>query len=363
MKKNIFYKIVCFVFIVGLSFGVKAQEKISKQLKEVHSLTNRGELFIDNKYGDIIINGWEKDSIYIVIDIEASGKDKTTAQELLSRIKPNILITEKVVSVESEVLEKEASLFSKYFSKIDPFTNEAANAKVNYTIHLPVYAEIELFNKYGDVLLSDWKGKLSATVEHGDLRLLDNIENSNLSINHGRLKAKSLNKAKIIARNGDIDISKSNGLRLDASGSEVKIGNATSLELYSNKDEIEVDSLSNIYGTAKYSTIVLNSVEEKINLNLEIAELKILGFTNLFPVLAIEEFSSEIYINVSGISFDLAAKLEQGVLRIPTTMKDLNTNIIDKKDKIRIINATYGTKGKGTFSFTGTKGVIILREL
>ena len=363
MKKNMFYKILCIVFITSLPFGAKAQEKISKQLKEEHSLTNMGELFLDNKYGDIIINGWEKDSINIIIDIEANGKDRATAQELLSRIKPSILITEKLISVKSEVLEKEASLFNKYFSKIDPFTNEAANAKVNYTIYLPVRAEIELFNRYGDVLLSDWNGRLKATVEHGDLRLLDNIENPDLSISHGKLKAKSLVGAKIIASNGDIDINISDGLRLDTNGSEIKIGNATSLELYSNKDEIEVDSLSSIFGTVKYSTVVLNSVEEKVNLNLNIAELKILKFTKLFPVLAIEEFSSEIYINVSEISFDLAAKLEQGVLRIPTSMKDVNTNMIDKKDKIRIINATYGTKGKGTFSFTGTKGVIILREL
>lgn len=363
MGKNIFYKIICIVSIVGLSFGANAQEKISKQLNEIHPLTSMGELFLDNKYGDVIINGWSKDSIHIVIDIEARGRDKGTAQELLNRIKPTILVTQKLVSIESTITEREASFFNKYFNKIDPFTNEAANAKVNYTIYLPKRAEVELHNKYGDVLFTDWNGHLKASVEHGDLRLLDEIENANLSVKHGKLKARSLIGAKIIAVNGDVDINQSNQLRLDATGSEIKLGTVTSLELYSNKDEIEIDSLKSVFGTIKYSTLILNNIDEKVNLNMNLAELKILKFNTLFPILTIDQLSSEIYINVSGVSFDLAAKLEQGVLRIPTTMKDVNTNIIDKKDKIRIINATYGTKGKGTLSFTGKKGVIILKEL
>ena len=358
-----FYKILVIMFITMTPFGIKAQEKISKRLNERHRLTSMGELYLDNKYGDVIINGWNKDSIHIIIDIEAKGKDAQTAQELLSRIKPSIFITEKLVTVKSEILEKEAGLLKKYFSKIDPFTDEEANAKVNYTIYLPEKAEVELYNKYGDVLFSEWNGRLQATVEHGDLRLLDEIENSDLTIKHGKLKAKSLIGAKITANNGDIDISKSDRLRLDSSGSEIKLGSATSFELYSNKDEIEVDSLKSVFGNAKYSTIILNSVDDKLNLSMDLAELKILGFVTPFPILTIEQLSSEIYINVSGLSFDLSAKLEQGVLRIPANMKDVNTNIIDNKNKIRIINATYGTKGKGAFSFTGTKGVIILREL
>ena len=64
---------------------------------ELEYLTNEGALSLDNKYGNIYINGWDKDSIAIVIKIEAKGRNVSKAQALLDRVNPNNTFKNKLI--------------------------------------------------------------------------------------------------------------------------------------------------------------------------------------------------------------------------------------------------------------------------
>lgn len=363
MMANSFYKTIIYGVLVLLSYSVQGQNKLSKEIKETHPLANDGALYLENKYGDIYINGWDKDEIEIIVNIEANGKNTDKAKELLSLINSNIVVTNKQVIVKSEISKKKPGFFNKYLGKIDPFKNEKANTVINYTISLPKSVEMEIVNKYGDVIISDWNGKLKTNVEHGDLRILDSVTNSNLSIKYGKLRANTLFKTSILAKDASISINNSNNLKLDSNGSEITIDVIGSLELNSNKDTIEVDQLNTVFGTVKYSTIVFNNVSESVNLELNLAELRLLKFNTEHPKVTINQKSSEVYINISDTNFKFNANLEQGVLRIPKSMYGIDSEVIDEKNKIRRITASYKNEGRGTFSFRGLKGVIILKEL
>ncbi|OUS01625.1 hypothetical protein A9Q86_07590 [Flavobacteriales bacterium 33_180_T64] len=363
MKANSFYKTIAYGVLVLLSWSVQGQEKLSKEIKKTYPLSNEGALFLENKYGDVYINGWDKDFIEITVNIEAKGKNTDKTKELLNLINSRIVATDKQVIVKSEISNKNPGFFNKYIHKIDPFKNEKTNTEINYTIYLPKSAEIELLNKYGDVIISDWNGKLKANVEHGDLRITDSITNSNVSVKYGKLRANSLYKATIIAKDASVSINHSNSLKLDSNGSEITLGGVDNLELNSNKDTIEIDQLKNTHGTAKYSTITCNTISNSINLELNLTELRLLKFLNAYPRVTINQKSSEVYINISETNFNFDANLEQGVLRIPKTLFNINSEVIDKKNKIRHITASYGEGNTGFFIMNGIKGIIILKEL
>jgi len=358
-----FYKTAVYILLVLLSYNAFGQSKISKEIKQTHALSSNGSLSIDNKYGSIFIYGWEKNEIQITVNIEAQRREMSAAKELLDRINPNIVATHKQVIIKSEIAEKTTSLFNRYFNKIDPFKNEKASTAINYEIYLPINAAIEISNKYGDIIISDWNGKLTAKVEHGDIRLTDSITNSNLTINYGKIRANTLNKSHIVAKDASVSISNANTLKLDSHGTEIMLGKINKLELYSNKDTIEIEELNTIFGTVKYSNIVIDNINHKINLDLNLAELKLMKLSSSSPFVDINQKSSEVYMNISDTNFDFNAKLEQGVLRIPKTMKNISSDVIDEKNKIRNIKATYGENKKGYVSFTGIKGIIFLKEL
>ena len=365
MTENLFYKKIIYITLILISNNILAQKKLNKEIKETHTLINEGALFLDNKYGDVYINGWDKNIIEIVVNVEVEGKNIEKAKALLSRINPEITATNKKVLVKSKILKKETNLFNKYINKTDRFNVEKIKTSINYIVSLPKDAEVEILNKYGDVIISDWNGKLKVDVEHGDIRIMDSITHSKLSIKYGVLKAQTLYDSSVILKGATFYGYNSNTLKIDSNGSEINLENINSLELYSSKDKIEVGQLNTSFGTIKYSTILINNLNKKVNFNINLAELKIKKLNSIEPIININQESSEVYINISNTSFNFSAQLEQGVLRMPKTMKNVNSNLLDNKNKIRHINAIYGNRNnrKGTFVLTGLKGIIILKEL
>ncbi|WP_298893612.1 hypothetical protein [uncultured Psychroserpens sp.] len=362
MMANLFYKNLVRCFIIVFSFSAVGQNKATKEIKSTHEFFSNGTLSLENKYGNVFIYGWDKESIDITVSIETQRKTQDDAKELLNRITSNITATNKQVIIRSEIEKKGKGFLNKYLSKIDPFKNDKTSTSINYTIYLPKSAAIEINNKYGDLIITDWDGKLDANVEHGDIRTIESISNSSISIKYGKLKARTLVQSKIESKDATINIDTSENLKINSVGSEIELDKIEQLELHSNKDNIEINTLNNGFGTIKYATVVINNLT-KANLELYLAELRILNLATHTPSLNINQEISDVYINITNTNFDFSAQLEQGVLRIPKTMKNINSSMIDNKNKIRNIIATYGDGQKGTFVFTGLKGIIILKEL
>ena len=66
---SISYKNIVLGLALIIGFSIQAQERVSKIIEETYAMSNTNTLNLDHKYGDININGWEKDSIAIVVNI------------------------------------------------------------------------------------------------------------------------------------------------------------------------------------------------------------------------------------------------------------------------------------------------------
>lgn len=359
---NTSYNIYMLFFTLMVSTVMSSQKTLSKNINKTFDLTNTGELFLDNKYGDIIINGWEKDEIKISIKIEANNKKNDTPKELLDRIKPNFRVANNHINIVSEITERNTSIFSKYFKKANPFDLDKNNISINYTINLPTNATIEIINKFGDIILNDWTGKLKTTLKHGDIWITESIDNAEIDIKYGKLKTKSISSASITIKNGNIELDEAKYLNLKSNGSNIRINKVDKLDFISNKDDATFNYIHNIYGNLKFSSILIKELNKKINLTTKITDVDILKINQPNTSIKLNQTSSNININIEGLSFDFDATLEQGTLKLPKSFKNIETNMTDERNKIREIKASYGTTKSGSFSLTGKKGTITLIE-
>lgn len=340
-----------------------AQEKVSKTISETFELTNVGELQLDNKYGNITIHGWSKNNISVTVDITTAHKKRENAQDLLDRIEPKIKTMSDFVAISSEIAEKNKGFFAEYFNKANPFDFDRSNVQINYTIYLPANAVVDIKNKFGDVILEDWTGKLKIDVQHGDIWINKNLKNADITLKYGKLKAKNINFGSINLKNGSLSLGKSKDLRLTSSGSVMDFEEISSLEIYSSKDEITIDEVGAIYGELEFSNVELANVDDEIDLMMKIAEFKVLTVHSADAKIKIQQQSSEIVLNVHDFSFQFNATLEEGLLRLPKSFENVETKMLDKGKRIREIKATYGNSRQGSVSITGEKGVILLKEL
>jgi len=341
-----FYKTFLGVLLCILSYQTAVgQHKRTKEIRETHAFTNESKLYLENKYGNIFVSGWDKNSIEIVVDIEAESKTAAKAEKLLNRVKTSIIVADTEVKVTSVIADKESSLLGRYIKKIDPFKNEKTT--INYTIYLPKRAILEAYNKYGNIIISDWNGRLKADLEHGDMQLSTALINANLTIKFGKLSVLSLQESHIVSKDAAIEIHHGTKIKIDSDGSEMTLNNMEKLQLNSNKDNINILKMNGISGTLKYSKTYLKNLGGKTQLNLDNGELRILKHLTSSPDITINQKESEVYINISETNITFNAKLEQGVLRIPKTMNNIESEVIDRKDKIRRISASYGAENQG----------------
>lgn len=359
---NIYYKNTLLLALLLVSLSMFSQTILKNKIEKTFKMTNAGELFIDNKYGDVTINGWDENSISIIIDIQVSNKKAENAKSLLERIRPNIKTTNNYINIVSEISEKNTSFFSRYFNKVNPFDFDKSDVDIHYTINLPINAEVDVTNKFGDVILDNWTGKLKANVQHGDLWINKSIANANIEIKYGKLRAKSITYASLNFKNGTINAEEFENLLLTSSGTNIDIEAINNLELDSSKDDITINTIGKLDGELNFTNMQVNTLKSHINLIMKVSEFRANTITQPDAYISINQESSDINLSIENLSFKFKATLEQGVLRLPKTCKNVNTTMIDKGKRIRDIMATYGKSQKGHITFIGKKGIITLKE-
>lgn len=354
--------LLCALALVLVQSAV-AQEQVSKKISKTYAMTDAGELHLENKYGNINLNGWEKDEVSVSIAIRVSHRKRENAEDLLKRISPVIRDSDNYVFIGYEIAEKSSGFFGNLFDKANPFDFDRSNIQIDYTVYMPAKAELKLTNAFGDVIIEDWAGKLKADVEHGNLWINENLNRVDIDVKYGKLRAKSIDYGTISLKNGGFDMDNAKSLKVTSSGTDIKIDKVTSLELFSNKDEVTLEEVGTLYGTLKFTTIELTRLAKDVDLTMKIADFRVAEILDPNADIAIDQESSEISLNITDFSHRFDATLEEGLARLPKSFENVDSRMIDKGKRIREITATYGKSLSGQISITGKKGAILLKEL
>ncbi len=363
MKMNICYNILICVLAIFFSLHVRAQELASKKVTKSVDFIGMNTLQIDNKHGDITINGWPKNNVQIEINITVERKEKNKAEELLSRIKPLISKSQGTLKIKSDIEEKSASILSRLWVKNEISNTEKSNLKIDYTIYAPINSELNISNQFGDFILNDWNGKLNASIEHGNIWINEEIKQAIIQMKFAKMKAQNIKSASLTLNNSETNLYSSEKLNINSNGSTIKIHEAKIIIISSNKDNIDVKHLQQIQGESRFSNITIKELSSKIDLSTVITDLKIEHITETNPEIKISQKSSDIQIQISGLHFDFTAQLEEGLLRIPKSFKNVKSNMISTLNRLRNIEGLYQNKGpKGTIQIFGKKGIITLKE-
>ncbi|MDT0621457.1 hypothetical protein [Croceitalea vernalis] len=351
--------IVLVLFSVQLAIG---QESLSKTVEKTFPLTDTGSLQLENKYGSINLTGWDKNEVSIKISIKVNHKKKDNAKDLLKRVNPNFKSSSDNVFVVSEIDNRNTGWFADLFNNANPIDSDRSHVQIDYEVFLPKEIKLKVTNRFGDVIIDGWSGQLNALIEHGDLWLGENLSKADIILKFGKLRAKDMDYASLNLKNGELEMNNSKSLRLNSSGTEINMNSVNSLELYSNKDDILADEIGTIYGDLKFSTMEIKSLSKDVDLSMKIADFRISKILEPATEISIEQESSEVILVVTDFSHVFKATLEQGVVRLPKSFENVNSNILDKGRKLREIEATYGDEKMGSIVINGLKGIITLQE-
>jgi hypothetical protein len=291
-----------------------ARDESSKVITKEFTVNPDAKLLLDNKFGQIHCNNWDKNLVSVEIKITVGASNQAKADKLLEQINIVSEGTPSYVQIRT-VLDKEFSGNSKLI--------------INYENNMPASINLNLTNKFGDVFLNELSGKGNFNVSYGNVEInkLLNADNV-ININFGKGDIQSVSGAMVTLKYSDLKIEYAGSLFVSSKFSNLEGNKVVSLSLSFEGGKVDIENSSSVTGTSKFTDLSFNSIDKKIDIDLQYGNCDVDHMSNDFTLISIRNKYGNVSINLpSGTSYTLDAELKFCDLDFPENQADLTQKI------------------------------------
>ena len=321
--KNLFYKKTGLIFLVILiSLSQLIAQEATKRISKSFNINSTTKIEIKNKFGNVIINKWDKNVLDLKVKIEAKGKSDSKTQKILDAIEIDISdrISSGQLSIETEI----GSISGN------------SSFSVHYEISMPNTNPLNLSNSFGNVYMGSYKGNLDVDVKYGQLMAEDLDKASiRLDFSNSKCEIETLKSGKLDLRYSKMAIEDMGDVEISGQFSDLEIENAGSIELDGKYGNIEIENIKSLKGNLQFAGLDIENLEESIILEARHGDgINIDQVSNGFKSIDIEgQFSSIDITMESGAKARLQFDLQFGNLKahgeginFTKVIKDHNTS-------------------------------------
>jgi hypothetical protein len=245
--------IVCFLPTCLTAEHIK--ETFTKKITEEFNIKSNGETSISNKYGPIVLNHWDKNTVKISVQIEVKASTKREANILFDGIKIEFSNSESNVSASTVIEFKNSNnniqSLGDFLSSF--FSNKLYNEfKINYEVWMPHENNVNITLKYGDLTGQNIGGDANIDVKYGNFTLNEVKGNTTILLGYGNgtlVKTKNLSAEVKYSNLKAEEVLKSN-----LEYATVTMKQAKDLTIQSGYDTYKIGGVERLDIEAKYGT-------------------------------------------------------------------------------------------------------------
>ena len=321
--RRLFYRKtgLIFIFILISLLQLFAQEA-TKRISKSYDINSDTKIEIKNKYGNVIINKWDKNVLDLKVKIEAKGKSDSKTQKILDAIE--IDITDRISSGQLSIETEIGSISGN------------SSFSVHYEISMPNTNPLNLSNSFGNVYMGSYKGNLDVKVKYGQL-MAEDLDDASIRVEFSSAKCEieTLKSGKLDLRYSKMAIEDMGAVEISGQFSDLEIENAGSIELDGRYGNIEIENIKSLKGNIQFAGLDIEHLEESIMLETRHGDgINIDQVSNGFKEIDIEgQFSSIDITMESGSTAQLQFDLQFGNLKahgeginFTKVIKDHNTS-------------------------------------
>lgn len=352
---------VCFVMALMLQqvTGQVYERKRSEQ--KAFRVFDETSLEIENKYGNIHLFPWEKDSVMIRVEINVKANKEQKADKIFDYIDIEVSSTKYYIVAKTNFRQSEGSLWTELSDLASALFNSGNKAQVDYFVYLPGEIELKISNKFGNIYTTDHNGKTDIELSNGDLKANDLTGALKIDLNFGNADIHSVRAAEIKAGYSEMHIGNAAGLIIESKSSEVHIGKADVIKLESRRDKYFINEASEINMKSSFSYITSELLTSRFESTTDYGEVNIKLPETDFEKIQITSRYTDISIGTNaGSGCDLVINHSKNTaLDLPSDMKGPGTEqVSDREDKYITrgrIGAESETRGKIDISIINGK--------
>jgi len=286
-----------FLTITTATIVAEGQERVAKTYQKEFTLTDNSSIYLENRFGQMNIENWDKNSISITIEIKVDYPEGDKATRLLKGI--NIEFTQ--VGNDINATTKIEEDFMKTWGR--NFDSDSKNFSIDWEVKMPKQNNVTLVNRYGDIFVNELTGKSRIELRYGNLKANRIIRSntdplSTLSISYGNASIDEVNWYKAEIKYAKLNISKAKAIVILSRGSKIAIDQVNSVVTESRYDTYSIGVISNFVGEGDYTTFRIEELTKKLDLTVKYGDVKVDKIPAGFESIKFNGGYSGIYLGI-----------------------------------------------------------------
>ncbi len=355
MKTQKFKFLLILLLISGMA-GFSHAAEISKSLHKEFKVSGNSVFTLQNKYGKVDIQNWEKNELVIDVKIIIEHPSKEKAEKLLDYLNVEFSSSGNEIKAITRIDDK--------FSKIRGSDwGDEKKFSINYTVKMPKSLDINLYNKYGDTFIDELTGKAKVEIKYGNLqanKILrgDTKPLSVLVVGYGKASIDEVNWMKIEIKYSKLEIKKSRAIVLLSKYSKIYIDEASSIVAESKYDVYNIGKTENFVVEGAYSTYKLDYLGKKLHIQSKYTHTSVDKIPATFEEIDIKNSYGGVKLGIdSNASYHLKGEAKYADISFPSggKMNKIRGNTSssyegvvgsdpDPKAKVSIVTSYGGVK-------------------
>lgn len=307
------YKISKILLLLALATGIPvllSAQVYSEKREQGKSFKLRSGAIVQitNKYGNVNVMPWEKDSVRIEVSMSAQSKQAAKVVKILSTIDCEMISTATTISARTVFYDNSATFWKDVVSYAGQVINTSNNLQINYTVYIPETVPLKIDNKFGNIYMDSHRANVDITLSNGDLQARDFSKNLKLKLEFGSAGLQDIDNAQLTINYSDVTCGKLNSLNLNSRSSTIEIEDCGTIDLASSRDKLVIKSCNSLSGDASFSRIRINTLESMCTMDTKYGELKLNAIQRNFRSIQIKSEYTDVFLGVnagSGFSADL----------------------------------------------------------
>jgi hypothetical protein len=303
-----------------------------------YNISSSDKISLDNQFGDIKVNFWDKNEIKVEVTILASATSEERAANFISTVDVQGRKADGMVSIKT-IIDREDGNYSNNMWKSG--NNEKNSLKIDYQVFMPKGNVLKIKNSFGNTFLPSFTSVLMVNQSYGKL-VAEDIINPQSDISLAFCKNSYIRSME--------------GGKLKASYSGIKMERADDLMFNNSFGDIDIKEVGKIDAKISYSSGMIGIIKESSTMKLEFSGgFKLGGVGKNVKELGINASYSPVNLTLNdNISYDFEVKANYGDFSYPNERVSFsrNSETETKKEHERYsFNPTKyytGKVGKGT---------------
>ncbi len=353
IQKKLFpFSVLFFCLVTLQTFADDNMVDKEKKITKTYSVSANDKLSIENEYGAININTWDKNEVNVEITVKSSTKSESKSRELLE-------------SVSISDTKTGGAIYLKTILSSASNRNGKQSLSIDYKVYMPASLQLSLLNKFGNVNLPSLANQLQIKVSYGNIKAakLTGSSEKRIAVSFGSATIDELDNAFLESKYSKVNIEVVGKAEIMNSFGKTKIIEANNLRITQKYGDFELRKVNTLVGTVEFSNVDLDYIGKSADLHLKYASNADLGIiSSSVELLKINAGFSTVYLKFDETANqDFEAHLKYGDIKLNNQyMKDYvkNTN---QNNSSADYNGKIGKGGSGNLIINSNYTTIHIR--